>query len=333
MWFTELTGVEEKSYKQVQDSFSLFGNLLASKANGKCWSVGDFNVTCLQHLLNDAKQSEGNGEIKVKNIVSDVQDLHRDPKNDTALFQVASQFNCLEMINEDYTPEDGLNLYSDDPTQGPACAISAGAATIYRNYFLNSESVKKGQTAEKQIDTLSAFHKKLCGIFGENLWEMKNGYLFITEENLKKVNSKINKFNNQKRDKVKGTIRYGFLMNADVTLYGSENKVSQFFCSALPVSYNKIRDKSLWQPFARLILEAAYEATLAAAVINSNPLNDNSNKVFLTCLGLGAFGNSEQWVVDAMQMALQKFKNYDLEVFIVHYRNAPRRFENLANNF
>ena len=77
----------------------------------------------------------------------------------------------------------------------------------------------------------------------------------------------------------------------------------------------------------------AREATLAAAVINSNPLNDNSNKVFLTCLGLGAFGNSEQWVVDAMQMALQKFKNYDLEVFIVHYRNAPRRFENLANNF
>ena len=34
------------------------------------------------------------------------------------------------------TPEDGVTRYKDDPTQGPACAIAAGAATIYRNYFV-----------------------------------------------------------------------------------------------------------------------------------------------------------------------------------------------------
>ena len=33
------------------------------------------------------------------------------------------------------TPEDGVTRYKDDPTQGPACAIAASAATMYRNYF------------------------------------------------------------------------------------------------------------------------------------------------------------------------------------------------------
>ena len=33
------------------------------------------------------------------------------------------------------TPEHGVTRYQHDRTQGPACAIAAGAATIYRNYF------------------------------------------------------------------------------------------------------------------------------------------------------------------------------------------------------
>jgi hypothetical protein len=54
----------------------------------------------------------------------------------SALFQVASQFNALEMVAPNITPEDGVTRYQHDRTQGPACAIAAGAATIYRNYFV-----------------------------------------------------------------------------------------------------------------------------------------------------------------------------------------------------
>ena len=61
--------------------------------------------------------------------------MHADPELDGALFQVASQFNLLEMTGPSATPEDGVTRYSADHTQGPACAIAAGAATIYRNYF------------------------------------------------------------------------------------------------------------------------------------------------------------------------------------------------------
>jgi hypothetical protein len=62
--------------------------------------------------------------------------MHQSPKNAGALFQVASQFNLLEMVLPRVTPEHGVTRYAHDHTQGPACAIAAGAATIYRNYFV-----------------------------------------------------------------------------------------------------------------------------------------------------------------------------------------------------
>jgi hypothetical protein len=49
--------------------------------------------------------------------------MHRLPENAGALFQVASQFNLLEMVSPSVTPEDGVTRYQDDHTQGPACAI------------------------------------------------------------------------------------------------------------------------------------------------------------------------------------------------------------------
>jgi hypothetical protein len=70
--------------------------------------------------------------------------MHRMPENDGALFQVASQFNLLEMTAPSITSEQGVARYQLDRTQGPACAIAAGAATIYRNYF--------AQTPERQLD-------------------------------------------------------------------------------------------------------------------------------------------------------------------------------------
>jgi len=73
--------------------------------------------------------------IAVRVVVGDVRRLHAAPEHACALFQVASQFNLLEMTAPHVTPEDGVTRYKDDPTQGPACAIVAGAATMYRNYF------------------------------------------------------------------------------------------------------------------------------------------------------------------------------------------------------
>jgi len=50
------------------------------------------------------------------------------------------------MVAPHVTPESRVTrLTKDDPTQGPGCAIAAGAATIYRT-TTRSDSDAEGQT-------------------------------------------------------------------------------------------------------------------------------------------------------------------------------------------
>jgi hypothetical protein len=57
-------------------------------------------------------------------VTGDVWRMHLLPENAGALFQLASQFNLLEMTGPEVTPENGVvTIYQHDHTQGPACAI------------------------------------------------------------------------------------------------------------------------------------------------------------------------------------------------------------------
>ena len=93
-------------------------------------------------------------------------------------------------------------------------------------------------------------------------------------------------------------------------------QVSQVFCSALPVAYSGLSPRR-WAPFAALILEAAYEATMWSAVLNAQ--RGASNIVLLTLLGGGAFGNDEDWICAALRRALALTLHYDLDVRLVSY--------------
>lgn len=77
--------------------------------------------------------------------------------------------------------------------------------------------------------------------------------------------------------------------------------MSQAYCSALPVAYGE-PPATAWEGFARLVLEAAYEATLLAAVLNHR--RGASSQVLLTRLGGGAFGNEDPWIDAAIDRAL-----------------------------
>jgi hypothetical protein len=102
--------------------------------------------------------------------------------------------------------------------------------------------------------------------------------------------------------------------------------VSQAFCSALPVAYGRGR-LSDWEAFARLILEAAYEATLLAAV------DRLSNIVLLTRVGGGAFGNADAWIDDAIVRALSIVEHAGLDIRLVSHGRIHDSNRAIAERF
>ena len=72
------------------------------------------------------------GPLTFEEIFGNVSTLHADKELAGSLFQVASQFNVLEMVSPDVGPEEGITCYQHDRTQGPACAMACPAATVFR---------------------------------------------------------------------------------------------------------------------------------------------------------------------------------------------------------
>lgn len=91
--------------------------------------------------------------------------------------------------------------------------------------------------------------------------------------------------------------------------------------NVIAVAYSGIR-ADRWSGLGALVLEAAYEATLHAAVLNA--ARGGSRRVLLTRLGGGAFGNDEQWITSGILRALTLFRDHDLEVLMVSYGPPSR---------
>jgi hypothetical protein len=328
MWFKKLTGFDEISHENVQQNIKISGQNLISNINNKSFQFGELEIVSLEELRKKYVQNKIKQNIKVSELVADIQDLHCDLNNKNALFQAASQFNLLEMVGPNVTPEKGIDKYEYDLTQGPACAIACGAGTIYRNYFLPVHD-KIGQTSLKQIDCLEAIGKALNNE-ELHLWEMKNGYALVNQDGLLAINKQLSNLTNNEKENLKGKLKVGIQWNTEVTIIDEKQIVSQIYCSALPVTYSQI-ESYYWESFARLILEATYEATLYAAMINFN--KGNSNKVFLTLVGGGAFGNDIDWILESLIKAIEKFKNVPLEVRIVSYGNSNTVLKNAIEKY
>jgi hypothetical protein len=328
-WFSELTGFTEQSPDQVRSNLQLNGTCLHSKVNGRSVECGRLDIVSLDELRAQvAANPASRGKLKVSSLLGDVRDLHADPSNAGGLFQVASQFNLLEMISPDVTPEQGITRYQNDATQGPACAVACGAGTIFRNYFVEWKD-QIGQTAAHQVDCLHDVGVSL-GNFDNRLWTMKNGYALPTLNGLREVDSQIKAMSEDELDLLRSKLKIGIQWDTQVTLSGCDHLVTQAYCSALPVAYSSLPEL-MWERFARLVLEAAYEATFCAAFINASCSANRS--LYLTSLGGGAFGNDPHWITDAIERACRLFQNADLDVKIVSYRNSSPAISRLCENF
>ena len=186
-WFERITGFAEGDYASTQARLTVDGGLPVSKANSSRHRIGQLEVVTLQTLraLQARSQTERR-RTSVHCLAGDACELHARPEFAGAAFQVASQFNLLEMVGPGITPEDGVTRYIGDRTQRPACAIAAGAGTIYRNYLAPVGS-GLGQTRHRQFDPLAPLGVALATRLGrpmQSLWTMRNGYGLCTVDGL-----------------------------------------------------------------------------------------------------------------------------------------------------
>jgi hypothetical protein len=323
-WFRRITGFPEGTYEETRARLRVENGRLVNEKDGSSYAVGALEMPSLAELRGQSSATPLPGRLSLGVIEGDVRALHAEPENERATFQVASQFNLLEMVGPDVSPEDGVTRYAYDRTQGPACAIAAGAGTIWRNY-LAPVGDRTGQTADRQLDGLADLEAELArqlGVTGR-LWEMRNGYALPDRDRLAEIEAHIAALDEEGRDALRALLRVGLHGDVGVTEPGAapDARVTQVYASALPVAYSRIPARA-WSELGSLVLEAAYEATLHAAVLNA--ARSGSRRALLTRLGGGAFGNDERWISGALLRALTLFRDQGLEVLMVSY-GAPSR--------
>ncbi|KAK7201007.1 hypothetical protein NESM_000160100 [Novymonas esmeraldas] len=136
--------------------------------------------------------------VSCAHVTGEASELHR--RHPHGLFQAASQFNLLEFISPDVTPEHGVRHYVHDHTQGPACALACMGGTAYRNYLLHPDMVdisttaydaddvattSRGQRSDHQVNVLEDVTEYLtCARGGvpalprTHFFSIRNGYFF-----------------------------------------------------------------------------------------------------------------------------------------------------------
>jgi hypothetical protein len=233
------------------------------------------------------------------------------------LFQVASQFNCLESPGAFVT---SVADYFSDSTQGPRASISAFPATLLRHYMApgNDGTRFVQRTDGPQIDLLRA----ACG-----RGVSRNGY--FTGQGVDDVHSVLAALEERFE-----AICVGVHDGVDVVLGHdwdgevptSAPRIGQVLTStAAGGSYGAARHlgREGFDAACRQLLRASYLGTLLAAATLGK------QRVVLTLIGGGAFGNSIDAIWNAIQWSLEEVKpllSRDLDV-IVNGRGLSGRMQ------
>ncbi|HET7723101.1 MAG TPA: hypothetical protein VFK68_00555 [Propionibacteriaceae bacterium] len=309
MWFRETFGFEETDRATVRAQVIEDGDVIVSRPTGRRMRRGTLDLVSLQALRRRAAElPPGRSRTTLSDVTGDIREIHVRPDSAGATFQVASQVNLLEMPGSSVTPDAGIDGYENDPTQGPACAIACGAGTLHRNYLVDVDG-HKGQTAHRQLNAFSG----LATALGISV-EVRNGYVWPTRTALAAAARAIAAGD---RSELAGNLEIGVQADTEVTWRHAGHTVTQAYCSALPLAYVRGIPISEWQPLARLVLDAAYEATLCLAALTA--ARTGNPATYLTRLGGGAFGNPPAWIDAAIDRALGLAAGYGLDVRMVTY--------------
>ena len=308
---------------------------LTSKITNEVFQCGIFSTPSLgqlrernaSRLSNNADtNTENNSILKLSVEVGDAASLHE--KYPFSTIQVASQLNCLEFMSQTGNPENGVTNYAYDHTQGPACCLCTAPAIVYRNYYhpyQYDDTIVFGQKKDRQWNNLKDIEDTWGNKDGK-YWTVKGGYTMSDKTRLSQI-----PWESHDMEELKGLLRIGVHEDTEITAYGDwgmkknnknkEDLITHVLSSACAIGYNGFGSEP-WKPLAKLVLEACYEATLYVGLENYHRHRDkhaHANKVFLTLVGGGVFGNPSLWIFEAIEKACMKFRNTPLDVRIVAF--------------
>ncbi len=209
------------------------------------------------------------------------------------LFQVASQFNCLEAPSSAIVP---VARYVSDPTQGPRAAISAFPGALLRHYAAPLRDGRRIVQADagEQVDLLA-------DAVPEAIAKARSGYLSTSEIFDR---GRLSAVLEERFD----DIRIGVHDDIDVA-YGNDwggpvlghGRIAQSLTSTVALGgYSSGAKSPELDAVARQLLRAAYLGTILAAA------SLRKRTVVLTLIGGGVFGNSHETIWSAILWAFDR---------------------------
>jgi hypothetical protein len=274
-------------------------------ADGDAWCAGHFETPSIGELRERARgrQAAAQGQARLwafdgASPATDIGSLQA-TAGAGCLFQVASQFNCLESPGPYLTK---VAYYFDDPTQGPRASISAFPATLLRHYSAPNPGGERSVQKDggPQIDLLA-------DLFGPGRSPVRNGYLLGHgsmggEAFAAALEAGFDRVRVGVHDEAQVVLGHDW----DGAVEDSpRRRITQVFTSTVAGGgYGGARSfGEAFRPACRQTLCAAYLGTLLAAVALGR------GTAVLTLIGGGVFGNPIDLIWEAILWAFDEARS------------------------
>jgi hypothetical protein len=277
--------------------------LATLEAGGGTWQAGRFATPTIGELRRQAAAKPGGQPVRLwvldgASPATDIGGLQATVAAG-ALFQVASQFNCLEAPSPKIV---SVAAYFHDPTQGPRASISAFPATLLRHYSAPGADAKRfvQQTSGRQIDLL-------VDVFAQRESPVGNGYLMypglLSAAGLvATLEAGFDRIRVGVHDEAQVVLGYDWNGSVEDT---DRRRITQVFTSTVAGGlYGAQRILGAdFEPACRQTLRAAYLGTLLAAVALGRRI------AVLTLIGGGVFGNPARVIWESILWAFDEVRS------------------------
>ena len=273
--------------------------------DGQSFHAGRFEVATIATLktrLNARSRSE-RGKLRLSAFRGEGERTDIGALQATApsgvLFQVASQFNCLEAPGPRLVP---VSTYPTDGTQGPRASVSAFPGTFLRHYFA------PGPDGTRYVQTDTSGINLLAAVTRPGIARVESGYLLADQiENVsafaKELEANFEQLQVGLHDDVEVVL--GADWGGAVPQRGAQQRIAQAFTSTIALGgYSRDDGSPMLARVREQLLRAAYLGTILGA------LALGKRCIVLTLIGGGVFGNPHRAIWDAIHWALEHADAY-----------------------